>query len=69
MKSEIRNFVSRCSNCQQFKAEHQGIEGLTQSINIPTWNWEDVNMYFMVGLTHILRQHDSILVVVDTFIE
>ena len=33
------------SKCQQVKAEHQRPGGLTLDINIPTWKWEDINMY------------------------
>ena len=65
MKRGIANFVARCSNCQQVKAEHQGPGGLTQNIDIPTWKWEDFNMYFVVGLPRIHRQHDSIWVIED----
>ncbi|WMV46414.1 hypothetical protein MTR67_039799 [Solanum verrucosum] len=57
--------MARCSNCQQVKAEHQGPGGLTQDIDIPTWEWEDVNMDFVVGLPRTRRQHDSIWVIVD----
>ena len=49
MKRDIAKFVSRCQNCQQVKVEHQGVGGLTQDIDIPTWKWEDVNMEFLVG--------------------
>ncbi|WMV54994.1 hypothetical protein MTR67_048379 [Solanum verrucosum] len=65
MKRDIANFVARCSNCQQVKAEHQGPGGLTQDIDTPTWKWEEVNMDFVVGLPRTRMQHDSIWVIVD----
>ena len=35
MKKEIAEFVSRCLQCQQVKAEHQRPAGLLQSLPIP----------------------------------
>ncbi|WMV25402.1 hypothetical protein MTR67_018787 [Solanum verrucosum] len=67
MKRDIAKFVARCSNCEQVKAEHQGLGGLTQDIDIPTWKWEEVNMDFVVGLPRTRRQHDTIWVIVDRF--
>ncbi|XP_070002554.1 uncharacterized protein [Nicotiana sylvestris] len=32
MKKDVANFVAKCSNCQQVKAEHQRTGGLAQSI-------------------------------------
>ena len=37
MKRDVAKFVSRCSNCQQVKAEHQRLGGLTRDIGIPIW--------------------------------
>lgn len=49
MKRDIANFVAKCSNCDQVKAEHRRPGGLSQDINIPTWKWEVVTMDFIVG--------------------
>ena len=38
---------------------------MTQEINIPTWKWEVINMYFITGSPRTRRQHDSIWVIVD----
>ena len=38
---------------------------MIQEINIPTWNWEVINMDFIIGLPRTHRQHDSIWVIVD----
>ncbi|WMV24573.1 hypothetical protein MTR67_017958 [Solanum verrucosum] len=65
MKKDIADFVAKCLNCQQVKAEHLRSGGLSQDINIPTWKWENVNMDFIVGLPRTRRQHDSIWVIVD----
>ncbi|KAH0685627.1 hypothetical protein KY284_016180 [Solanum tuberosum] len=47
------------------KVEHQKPGGMTQEINIPTWKWEVINMYFILGLPHTRRHHDSIWMIVD----
>ncbi|WMV29021.1 hypothetical protein MTR67_022406, partial [Solanum verrucosum] len=65
MMKYIVGFVAKCPNCQQVKAEHQKLGGLSQDIDTPTWKWEDVNMDLVVGLPLTRRQHDSIWVIVD----
>ena len=65
MKRNIANFVSKCPNCQQVKVEHQKSGDMTQEIDIPTWKWDVINMYFITGLPRTRRQNDSIWVIVD----
>jgi len=65
MKRGVADFVEKCSNCQQVKAEHQRPGGLAQSIEIPMWKWEMINMDFVVGLPCTPRKFDSIWVIVD----
>jgi hypothetical protein len=36
-----------------------------QSLPIPTWKWEDISMYFIVGLPRTAKGFDSIWVIVD----
>ncbi|KAH0777857.1 hypothetical protein KY290_009268 [Solanum tuberosum] len=62
---DIADFVAKCSNGQQVKAEHQKPRGMTQEINIPTWKWEVINTDFITGLPRTRRQHDSIWAIVD----
>ena len=61
----IAEFVSKCPNCQQVKAEHPKSGGLLQEIQIPTWKWEDINMDFVLVLPQTQRSYDRIWVLVD----
>ena len=36
-KKDIANYVAKCTNCQQVKADHLKPGGLTQIIEVPTW--------------------------------
>ncbi|WMV18906.1 hypothetical protein MTR67_012291 [Solanum verrucosum] len=65
MKKAIAEFVAKCLYSQQVKFEHQKWGGLSQDIDISTWEWENLNMDFIVGLPRTRRQHDSIWVIVD----
>ena len=51
--------------CQQVKVEHQHPAGLLQTFPIPEWKWEVISMDFILGLPMTMKQHDSIMVVVD----
>jgi hypothetical protein len=66
MKVDIVNFVTRCLECQQVKAEHRHPTGLLQPHAILESKWEIFSMDFIVGLPQTARRHDSIFVVVDT---
>ncbi|XP_070044933.1 uncharacterized protein [Nicotiana tomentosiformis] len=65
MKEIISDFVTRCLNFQQVKAEHQRPGGLAQNIEILLWKWEMINIDFVVGLPHTRLNHNSIWVIVD----
>ena len=65
MKKDIAEFVAKCLNYQQVKAEHQMLGLLLQEIQVLTLKWEDINMDFVVGLPRTQRKYDSIWVVVD----
>jgi hypothetical protein len=38
---------------------------LLQPLEIPTWKWDDISMYFVVGLPRTHRGYDAIWVIVD----
>ena len=65
MKKEVAEYLARCIECQQVKAEHQHPSGLLQSLPILEWKWEIMSMDFITGLLKNAKQHDSIMVIVD----
>jgi hypothetical protein len=65
MKEDIVNYMARCLECQQVKAEHRHPTGLLQPHAIPESKWEVISMDFIVGLPLTARRHESIFVVVD----
>ena len=65
MKNEVVEFLARCIECQQVKAEHQHPVGLLQPLPIPNWKWEVISLDFVTGLPKNQKQNDSIIVVVD----
>lgn len=40
MKSDISIYVSRCTTCQQVKADHRKTAGFSQPLEIPNWKWD-----------------------------
>jgi hypothetical protein len=66
MKAYIVNYVAKCLECQQVKAEHTHPTGLLQPHAIPKLKWEVILLDFIVGFPLMARRHDLIFVVVDT---
>ena len=48
MKADIVNFVARCLECQQVKAENRHPTGILQPHAIPESKWEVISMDFIV---------------------
>jgi hypothetical protein len=65
LKRDVATYVALCDVCQRVKAEHQRPVGLLQPLKVPEWKWEEIGMYFIVGLPHIREGYDSIWVIVD----
>eukprot|EP00253_Pinus_taeda_P029605 PITA_29605 len=65
MKKEVAEYLARCLECQQIKAEHMHPAGLLQPLPIPEWKWEIISMDFIIGLPRTRKNNDSIMVVVD----
>jgi hypothetical protein len=47
------------------KTEHRHPTGFLQPFLIPEWKWEVVTVDFITKLPRTVKQHDSIMVVVD----
>eukprot|EP00253_Pinus_taeda_P033985 PITA_33985 len=65
MKKQVVEYLPRCLECQQIKAEHQHPVGLLQPLPIPEWKWETISMDFITGLPRTKKGNDSMMVVVD----
>jgi hypothetical protein len=65
MKREIAKYVSDCDTCQRFKADHLRHVGNLQPLSILKWNWENICMDFIVGLSHTSHGYNSIWVILD----
>ena len=65
MRIDIVDFIARCLECQQIKTKHHNLARLLQPLPVPEWKWEVISMDFIIGLSKIRRQNESIMVVVD----
>jgi hypothetical protein len=65
LKKDIAEYLAKCIECQQVKAEHRHPAGLLQPLPIPEWKWETISMDFITGLPTSTKQNDAIMVVVD----
>ena len=65
MKKDIAEYLAKCIECQQVKAEHQHPAELLQPLPIPEWKWETISMDFIIGFPKSTKQNDIIMVVVD----
>jgi len=65
MKWSVVDYVNRCFQCQQIKAERRKPAGLLQPLPIPEWKWEHITMDFIVGLPRTQKGNDSVWVIVD----
>eukprot|EP00253_Pinus_taeda_P005609 PITA_05609 len=65
MKHDIVQFVAKCLECQQVKADHRHLVGLLQTHDIPISKLEVISMDFVVGLPLTSQRHNAILVIID----
>jgi hypothetical protein len=65
MKHETTRYISECDTCLKVKADYMKPGGLLQPLSIPEWKWDDISMFFIVGLPMTARKFDSIWVIVD----
>jgi hypothetical protein len=60
MKCEVARYVSECDTYQKDKADYMKPGGLLQLLSILEWKWDDISMYFIVGLPLTARKFDLI---------
>jgi hypothetical protein len=65
----VANYIARCLERQKVKKKHIHPTRLLQPFPIPEWKWEVVTIDFITKLPKIVKQHDSIMVVVDKLIK
>jgi hypothetical protein len=65
MKCEVARYVSECDTYRKVKADYMKPGGLLQPLSILDWKWDDISMYFIVGLPMTAHKFDSICVIVD----
>ena len=65
LKRDVVEFVVMCFDCQHVKVECKHPSGLLQLIAITKWKREVIFMDFIIGLLKTVKQHDSIMVIVD----
>jgi hypothetical protein len=65
LKRDIADYLAKCIEYQQLKAEHQHPIGLLQPLPISKWKWETISMDFITGLPKSAKKNDAIMVVVD----
>jgi hypothetical protein len=66
MRRDVERHVSRCTTCTKAKSQLNP-HGLYMPLPVPCVPWEDISMYFILGLPRTKRGRDSIFVVVDCF--
>nr|GEW48445.1 putative reverse transcriptase domain-containing protein [Tanacetum cinerariifolium] len=65
IKADIATYVDKCLTCAKVKAEHLKPSSLLQQPEIPEWEWENVTMDIVTGLSRTPSGYDLIWVIVD----
>jgi uncharacterized protein involved in tolerance to divalent cations len=65
MIGDIAEYVALCDTCQRVKVEHQQPARLLQPLQVPEWKWEEITMYFIVGLPRPQSRYDSLCVIME----
>jgi hypothetical protein len=65
MKWEIVKYVSECDTCQRVKTDHLRPTENLQLLSILEWKWENICMFFIVGLPRTSHGYNSIWVIMD----
>src|SRR5437588_8577597 len=68
MADNLKSFVTSCDICQRNKLSQKLPAGLLQSLKVPTQNWQQISMDFIVQLPKTkITNKDAIVVFVDHF--
>eukprot|EP00253_Pinus_taeda_P029642 PITA_29642 len=67
LKKDVAKYVVGCFDYQHVKAKYKHPSELLQLVAIPKWKWEVISMDLITRFLRKMRQHDSIMVVVDRF--
>ena len=65
MKGKTIEYLARCQNIQQVKAEHQHPASVLQLWPVPEWKWETISLDFITDFPITQKHNDSIMVVID----
>jgi hypothetical protein len=55
LKKDIADYLAKCLECQQVKAEHRHPIGLLHPLPIPEWEWGTISMDFITGLPKLAK--------------
>jgi len=66
MTRDVKDYVSRCYDCNRNKSSNHKKFGLLQPLPIPPLPWHSLSMDFISQLP-LSNNHDAILVIVDRF--
>jgi hypothetical protein len=61
----VANYIATCLEFQKVKTKHIHPTSFLQPFPIPKWKWEVLIVYFITNISKIVKQHDSIMEVVD----
>jgi len=65
MKKEVVDYIAMCLQCQKVKTKNKHVVGILQPFPIPEWKWEVVIVDFIAKFPKTMKQHYSIMVMVD----
>jgi hypothetical protein len=65
MNKEVDEYINRCLEFQKARIIIYILASLLQPFPILEWKWEVVTIDFITKLPRTMKQHDSIMVVVD----
>ena len=66
MPTLVKDYVSRCDRCTQFKGSNEALPGKLKPLNTPPGPWKEISADIIMDLPES-EGFDSILVVVDRF--